>query len=232
MLKARTSKNIDGLFIALQEGNADSVTAFGSLLDKFINMKGYIEDVPLVDMVFDLLMCKSGDNNVPGLFMAMQEGHYGAVGSFSKLLEKVVTFRDIAFVFGEYFDNMFLDTVISRRSDGISGLFVALRNNLPEVVTSYGLLLNLIPKDELVVGVLVASYGDIPPAVLFAGKEAFDGYFKIISNLPTKIIYDLYSRFNNIRMSIERVLSGNGNLDEKYRFLLEKIKELATVPRP
>ncbi|WP_176696489.1 hypothetical protein, partial [Candidatus Ichthyocystis sparus] len=57
LLKARTSTKIDGLFMALQKGNTDAVNAFGFLLDRFISsMKGYIEDVSLADMVFDLLM--------------------------------------------------------------------------------------------------------------------------------------------------------------------------------
>ncbi len=225
LLKARTSTNIDGLFIALQEGNTDSVTAFGSLLDKFISMKGYIEDITLIDMLFDLLMCKSGNNNITGLFMAMQEGHHGAVGAFRELLKKIMIFRDS--MLSEYFNNLLLDTVIPRRSDGTTGLFMALKNNFPEVVKFYGPFLNLVPKDELV-NILVASDISGMPAALFAGKEALDSYFSIISDLSTKVMYDLYLRLNSIRREIRDKLLSNIDLDVRYKFVLGRLKELAT----
>ncbi|WP_176696144.1 ShET2/EspL2 family type III secretion system effector toxin [Candidatus Ichthyocystis sparus] len=228
LLKARTIKNIDGLFMAMQEGHHSTVDAFSSLLDKFLSMKGDIEDITLAGMVFDLLMCKSGGDDIPGLFVAMQEGHHSTVDAFRKLLEKAIVFKDD--IFSGYFNSILLDTVVSRRSDGMSGLFTALKNNFPKVVKSYGLLLSLIPKDELV-NILVASDSSGAPAALFAGKEALDSYLEIISDLPTKIIYALYSRLNSMRRSIGHMLSSNGDLDVKYKLLLEKIKELARSSR-
>ncbi|WP_176695671.1 ShET2/EspL2 family type III secretion system effector toxin [Candidatus Ichthyocystis sparus] len=229
LLKARTSStNVDALFIALQEGNTDSITAFGLLLDKLICMKGCIEDIALVDKLFDLLMCKSGDANITGLFMAMQEGYHGSVDAFRELIKKIMIFRDG--MSSEHFNNMLLETVISRRSDGISGLFMALKNNFPEVVKSYGSFLNLVPKDELV-NILVAPDISGTPAALFAGREVLDSYFKVISDLPTKVIYDLYLRLNSIRRSIRNILLSNNDLDVKYEFLLKKIKEIATISK-
>ncbi|WP_176696273.1 ShET2/EspL2 family type III secretion system effector toxin [Candidatus Ichthyocystis sparus] len=228
LLKARTIKNIDGLFMAMQEGHHSTVDAFSSLLDKFLSMKGDIEDITLAGMVFDLLMCKSGGDDIPGLFVAMQEGHHSTVDAFRKLLEKAIVFKDD--ISSGYFNIILLDTVVSRRSDGMSGLFAALKNNFPKVVKSYGLLLSLIPKDELV-DILVASDSSGTPAALFAGKEALDSYLEIISDLPTKIIYALYSRLNSMRRSIGHMLSSNGDLDVKYKLLLEKIKELARSSR-
>ncbi|WP_242641649.1 hypothetical protein, partial [Candidatus Ichthyocystis sparus] len=167
---------------------------------------------------------KSGDDNIPGLFMAMQQGHHGAVDAFRKLLERAMIFKNE--VFSEYFNNMILDTVMSKRLDGTSGLLLALKNNFPEVVSSYGLLINLIPEDGLV-NVLVSSDSYGIPAALFAGKEALDSYLEIISNLPAKTICALYLRLNSIRMSIKHTLLSNSSFDEKYKFLLEKIKEFA-----
>ncbi|WP_092402321.1 ShET2/EspL2 family type III secretion system effector toxin [Candidatus Ichthyocystis sparus] len=224
LLKARNRKNFDGLFIALQKGNIDEITAFGFLLDKFISIKGYTDDIPLIDMLFDLLMCKSGDDDVPGLFMAMQEGHHVAVDAFRKLIEKIMIFED--HVFSGYFNNMLLNTVISRRSDGVSGLLIALKNNFPKVIRAYGLLLSLIPKDELV-NVLIASDSLGVPAALFAGNEALSSYLEIISNLPTEVICALYSRLNSIKISIEHILSSDSDLNGKYELLLKNVKELA-----
>ncbi|WP_092411529.1 ShET2/EspL2 family type III secretion system effector toxin [Candidatus Ichthyocystis sparus] len=229
LLKARNiSTNVDGLFMALQKGNADAVTAFGLLLDKLIGMKEYIEDVSLSDMVFDLLMCKSGNDDIPGLFVAMQDGHHEAIDAFRKLLEKTMIFKGD--ILSEFFNNMLLDTVISRRSDGIPGLFVALKNNFPKVIEAYGLFLTLIPKDELI-NVLVASDSYGIPAALFVCKEALDAYLTMISELPTDTIYALHSQLSSVRRSIEHIIVSDSNLDGGYNLLLEKVEELARSSR-
>ncbi len=225
LLRSRTSKNVDGLFVALQEGNTNSVISFSTLLDKFIGIKGCIEDITLIGMVFYLLMCKSGDNNIPGLFVAMQNGHHNAVSAFGKLLEKAMIFKDD--VSGEYFNRMLLDTLISRGSDGIPGLSVALKNNFPKVIDSYGVLLKLISSNDELINVLVASDSSSIPSALFADKETLESYFEVISNLPTKIIYSLYSRLNEIRRSIRYTPLSNSYIDGKYKILLAKVKELA-----
>ncbi|WP_141663390.1 hypothetical protein [Candidatus Ichthyocystis sparus] len=228
LLKARTREDIDGLFTSLKRGNVHSVAAFYSLLDKLISMKGCIEDSILAGMVFDLLMCKSGDDSTPGLFVAMQNGHHGAVEAFVKLLEKLMMFSDD--VSTGYFNNMLLDIVVSRRSDGVSGLSVALENNFPEVVTSYIQLLKLIPKDELA-NVLVALNASGIPAALSAGREALEAYFAIISDLSTRTIYALHSQLSSARRPIEHILVGDRDLEGKYKLLLDKIKELARSSR-
>uniref|UniRef100_UPI00159EF488 hypothetical protein n=1 Tax=Candidatus Ichthyocystis sparus TaxID=1561004 RepID=UPI00159EF488 len=224
LLSCENNNGLPGLFYAFQEGHAYTVRAFGALIDRLFIMRGYIEDVVLLDMVFSLLICKSGDNGVPGLFVAMQNGHHSTVDAFRELLEKTVIFKNDTS--SEYFNNIILDIIISRRSDGVSGLSVALKNNFSEVVKCYGLLLNLIPKYELV-NVLVASDNCDIPAALFAGKEALDSYLMIISSLPTSAIYALYSRLSSIRMSIIHTPLSNSDLDGRYKALLKKVKKLA-----
>ncbi|WP_092460291.1 ShET2/EspL2 family type III secretion system effector toxin [Candidatus Ichthyocystis sparus] len=228
LLKARASNGVDGLFMALQEGNSNAVLSFISLLDRLLSLKGFIEDTTLVGMVFDLLMCKSCDDSIPGLFVAMKNGHHVAVDTFGKLLEKLMMFKDD--ISTGYFNNMLLDLVASRRSDGVSGLFVALENDFPEVVKSYISLLKLIPKDELV-NVLVASDSSGRPAALLAGSNALEAYFAMVSEFTTKTIYALHSQLSSTRRSIEHILVGDSNLDGKYKLLLEKVKELARSSR-
>ncbi|WP_092415003.1 ShET2/EspL2 family type III secretion system effector toxin [Candidatus Ichthyocystis sparus] len=228
LLKARTSGGIDGLFTALERGNTCSVTAFYFLLDKFLSLKGCVEDILLAGMVFDLLMCKSGGDSIPGLFVAMKNGHHQVIDSFVELLEKLILFKnDIS---AGYFNNMLLEIVLSSRSDGVSGLFIALENNFSEVIKSYTPLLKLIPKDELA-NVLAAPSSSGVPAALFAGKEALEVYFAMISDLPTKTIYALHSRLGSARRSVEDILTGDRDLDGKYKLLLEKVKELARSSR-
>ncbi|WP_242641577.1 hypothetical protein, partial [Candidatus Ichthyocystis sparus] len=65
------------------------------------------------------------------------------------------------------------------------------------------------------------------PSALFADKETLESYFEVISNLPTKIIYSLYSRLNEIRRSIRYTPLSNSYIDGKYKILLAKVKELA-----
>ncbi|WP_092460275.1 ShET2/EspL2 family type III secretion system effector toxin [Candidatus Ichthyocystis sparus] len=225
LLKARTSEGIDGLFMSLKKGNTDSVLAFGLLLDNFLSMKVYIEDITLFGMAFDLLMCKS-DGGIPGLFEAMQNGHHETVGAFVKLLEKLMLFKDD--ISAGYFNNTLLDLVRSRRSDGVSGLSVALENDFPEVVRSYFTLLRLIPKDKLV-DVLLALNASGVPAVLLAGEETLGAYLGMISDLSAEGMYELYSQLSSARRSVEHILTGDRDLGDKYKLLLEKIKELAGI---
>ncbi|WP_176696900.1 ShET2/EspL2 family type III secretion system effector toxin [Candidatus Ichthyocystis sparus] len=229
LLKARTAEGIDGLFLALQEGSSNVISSFCSLLDKLLIMKGSVEDITLFGMVFDLLMCKSGDNNVPGLFVAMQNGHHGAVDAFLELLRRLMVFKDDLST--EYFDSMVLDIVRSRRSDGVSGLSAALESDFPEVVRSYVSLLKLIPKNKLV-DVLPAINSSGIPAVLLAGEETFVVYLEMISDLlSARDIYALHSRLSSVRRSVEHILTVDRDLDGKYRLLLDKTKELAISSR-
>ncbi|WP_306737874.1 ShET2/EspL2 family type III secretion system effector toxin, partial [Candidatus Ichthyocystis sparus] len=222
LLKSRTSDGYDGLFVTLQQGNSDVVLSFGLLLDIFVVLKGCIEDTTLVGMVFDLLMCKSGDDNIPGLFEAMKNGHHRAVEAFVELLEKFMMFKDD--ISTGYFNSMLLDLVASRRPDGVSGLFVALENDFPEVIKSYTSLIKLIPKDELA-SVLVAPNGSGVPAALLAGSNALEAYFAMVFEFPTKTIYALHSQLSSARRLIEHILAGDRDLEGKYKFLLGKIKE-------
>ncbi|WP_092411507.1 ShET2/EspL2 family type III secretion system effector toxin [Candidatus Ichthyocystis sparus] len=228
LLKARTSGGIDGLFMALERGNTYSVTTFDLLLDRLLSVRGCIDDATLVGMVFDLLMCKSGADNNPGLFVAMQNGHHGAVGAFVKLLKKLMMFKDG--VSTKHLGNMISDIIRSRSSNGMPGLFAALENSFPEVIKSYSSLLKLMPRDELV-DVLLASDGSGRPAALFAEGEALEVYLEIISDLSTRDIYALHSQLGSARRTIEHILVGDRDLDGRYRLLLDKIKELARSSR-
>ncbi|WP_092411541.1 MULTISPECIES: ShET2/EspL2 family type III secretion system effector toxin [Candidatus Ichthyocystis] len=177
LLMSKDNTGSTGLFIALQEGHAEAVLAFGSLIDRLLLMKGYVPDAQLADMVFDLLMCKSSDG-VPGLFVAMKNGHATSITAFCGLLERIMLFKND--IYSEYFDHMLTDIVMSKQLDGTSGLFVALKNNYPDVVRSYAPLLNLIPETK-VVDVLIAFDNHGTPAALLAGKEALYSYLELIS---------------------------------------------------
>ncbi|WP_092415007.1 ShET2/EspL2 family type III secretion system effector toxin [Candidatus Ichthyocystis sparus] len=229
LLKARTGEGIDGLFVALQEGNSNAVLSFCSLLYRLLSIRGCIENTTLVGMVFDLLMCKSGSDSIPGLFIAMQNGHHGTVDAFVKLLEKMMMFRDD--VAAGHFDSMLSCIIRSRRSDGMPGLFVALENGFPEVVKSYSLLLKLMSRNELV-DVLLAFDSSGRPAALFAEGEALEVYLAVVSDLlPARDIYVLHSQLSSAKRKIEHILAVDEGLGIRYKLLLERVKELARSSR-
>ncbi|WP_092411542.1 ShET2/EspL2 family type III secretion system effector toxin [Candidatus Ichthyocystis sparus] len=212
-----------GLFTSLREGNSRAVLSFGCLIDKLLAMRGCISDEKLATMVFNLLMAKSGDG-VPGLSIAMENGLCGTIRAFGKLLEKITVFKDA--MDNNPFNNMLLEIVISRRSDGTSGLFIALDSNLPNVIDCYSSLLTVIPEDKLV-DVLVALNSHGVPGALVAGKEALDAYLSIISSLSSYgVIQNLYSEFKCIRKSIAHIFLGDSNFCLRYKLLLDRIKKI------
>ncbi|WP_176696143.1 ShET2/EspL2 family type III secretion system effector toxin [Candidatus Ichthyocystis sparus] len=216
-----------GLFMALQEGNSDAVLSFGCLMDKFLTMKGYIPDEQLVAMVFRLLMSKNGDGT-PGLFIAMRNGHCNVIRAFSKLLEKMMIFRDG--MDDKHFYSMLAEIVSSKLPDGTPGLFIALNNNLHDVVDIYCSLLSAIPEDKLV-DILVPCNVHGVPGALVAGEEALESYLAIVSSLPGNVIHHLYLELKRIKKLIAHMLLNDSNLDERYKLLICRIKEYKSASK-
>ncbi|WP_092481356.1 ShET2/EspL2 family type III secretion system effector toxin [Candidatus Ichthyocystis sparus] len=221
ILASTNDYSTHGLFMALQEGNSDAVLSFGCLIDKLLTMKGYITDEQLATMVFCLLMSKNG-NGTPGLLIAMKNHHCNAILAFSKLLEKMIILRDG--MDSKLFNSMLLEIVSSRLPDGTPGLFIALENNLSNVIDCYSSLLAVIPEDKLV-DILVASNAHGIPGALLAGEEAVESYLSIISLLPGDVIHDLYVELKRIRKLIAHIFLNDSNLDERYKILMCRIKE-------
>ncbi|WP_092415265.1 ShET2/EspL2 family type III secretion system effector toxin [Candidatus Ichthyocystis sparus] len=227
ILASANNYGTHGLFMALQNGNSNAVLSFGYLMDKLLTMKGCIPDEQLATMIFYLLMSKNG-NNTPGLFIAMKNGHHNAIRAFSKLLEKITILKDG--MDNKHFNSMLLEIVSSKLPDGTPGLFIALNNNLRNVIDTYSLLLNSIPEDKLVY-VLVASNVQGIPGALVAGEEALEVYFSMISSLSCSAIQNLYLEFKRIRKSSAHMFLNDSNLGEKYKLLLSRLKEASRVSR-
>ncbi|HFR2226816.1 TPA: hypothetical protein ACHUVO_004932, partial [Shigella sonnei] len=72
LLAAKDSHDLPGLFFALQNGHADSIRMFGSLLNKKMLSSEQIKE---------LLKVKHG------LFMALQNGHTKAIMAYGDILK-------------------------------------------------------------------------------------------------------------------------------------------------
>lgn len=219
IISSTDGHNTHSLFMAMQEGNSSAVLSFAVMIDKLLVMKGRISDVELADMAFRLLISKGGDN-IPGLFMAMQEGHVSTVRAFCKLLEKFIMFKGC--IESNHFDYMLTELITSRRPDGTTGLSIALTKNLCDVVDIYSLLLKKIPESALV-NVLVAPDNNGIPSILVAGEDAAESYFTMLNSLPVSVIKDLRLLINETKKSIPTLFLSNADLNANYRQVLARL---------
>ncbi|WP_092402799.1 MULTISPECIES: ShET2/EspL2 family type III secretion system effector toxin [Candidatus Ichthyocystis] len=139
LLRSENMEGVPGLFFALEKGYAKSVAAYGKLLDRLLSMSDKMPAYTMASILFNLLMARRVGDGLPGLFMALQENHYEAVSEFCLLLDRLLTIRDELSVF-ELCD-MIYGLLMSKRSDGVSGLQIALFWDNCESVQAFGELL-------------------------------------------------------------------------------------------
>ncbi len=113
-----------GLYVALQNGNADAIEAFGEVLE-------YVHDNELAK----LIAAKHANNDAPGFFMALQEGHAEAIKAFCKVLELVPP-------------NERAELVAAKSVDGYPGFFMALQEGHTEAIKAFGKVLELVPTGK------------------------------------------------------------------------------------
>ncbi|WP_176696838.1 ShET2/EspL2 family type III secretion system effector toxin, partial [Candidatus Ichthyocystis sparus] len=139
LLRSEDMEGTPGLFLALREGHTKSVAAYGRLLDRLFSMSDKIPVYNIASILFNLLVARRRDDGLPGLFIALQENRYEAVSEFCLLLDKLLSIRDEISVF-ELCD-MIYDLLMSKRSDGVPGLQIALFWDSYESVRVFGELL-------------------------------------------------------------------------------------------
>ena len=158
LLAAKDARNTPGLFIALQEGHADAIKAFGELLLL----------VP-EDQRAALLAAKDA-RNLPGLFIALQEGRVDAIKAFGELLLMVPEDQRAALL-------------AAKDARNLPGLFIALREGRADAIRVFGELLLMVPAEQRA-GLLAAKSAKGKSglaAALEAGKlEALEQYVEIV----------------------------------------------------
>ncbi|HCR6611614.1 TPA: hypothetical protein OO556_004540, partial [Shigella sonnei] len=110
-LAAKDSHDLPGLFFALQNGHADSIRMFGSLLNKKMLSSEQIKE---------LLKVKHG------LFMALQNGHTKAIMAYGDILKILPPHQ-------EYIDEL----LWIKNPNGTSGLFMAFYNGHTETIRAF-----------------------------------------------------------------------------------------------
>jgi len=120
LLKAESADGVPGLHVALQEGQADAIVAFGQILKEL--------KVPL-DRLVGLLAAKRADG-VPGLYMALQYGHADAIMAFGKVLKDLQVPLDKC-----------IDLLAAKKANGVPGLYMALQEGHADAITAFGQVL-------------------------------------------------------------------------------------------
>jgi hypothetical protein len=151
-----------GLYMALQNGHADAVRAFGEIVAMLPE-----------ELQRDLLACKGGDGT-PGLFVALQDGHADAVRAFGEIVATLpIELRG--------------DLLACKRADGTSGLAMALLEVHADALKAFGESLSLLPENlrkdivacEDKTGVPVLSH-----ALRQGNREAILAYGELLKTVP------------------------------------------------
>lgn len=123
LLAVKTADGTPGLFVAFLDGHADTIKAYGKLL----------QQVPKKDRA-ELLAAKRADG-IPGLAMALYKGHADVVEAYGVALQQVPE-KDRA------------ELLAAKNADGTPGLFMALLAGNANAITAYGRLLQYVPEEE------------------------------------------------------------------------------------
>jgi uncharacterized protein len=156
LLAAKDHKKNPALWMALRNGHADAVEAYGELLLL----------IPKEQRA--KLLAIAGADGTPVLAMALKYGHAGAVEGFGKLLKLIPE--------GQHAE------LLAANADGIPALSMALKYGHVGAVEAFGKLLQLIPKEQCdkLIADAVAGFTKLQPwiseeqcAELLAAQEAF-----------------------------------------------------------
>ena len=123
LLAAKDANGNPGLFMALQDGHAEAIKAFGELLELLPPEKR------------SKLLAATNAKREHGLSMALQYGHAEAIKAFGELLKQVPP-KERA------------KLLATKSANGIHGLVKALANGHTEAITAFGELLTLVSPQE------------------------------------------------------------------------------------
>ena len=116
LLEAKDDNGDPGLYMALQNGHADVITAFGQVLKEL--------QVPPAECV--KLLAAKRDDGVPGLYMALQNGHADAITAFGQVLKEL-----------QVPPAECVKLLAAKRDDGATGLYWALKKGKLGAVEQY-----------------------------------------------------------------------------------------------
>ncbi|WP_092402595.1 MULTISPECIES: ShET2/EspL2 family type III secretion system effector toxin [Candidatus Ichthyocystis] len=213
LLMAKSDAGTPGLYMALQNGKSDSISAFGLLLNRLISIKCNMHSSRLIAMLFNLLMAVS-PNGQPGLFAAMQAGHSNAVTAFgclfSSLLDELLLLIDGTF--GNDIIIIIFDLLKSPSTEGTSALFMALHEGHEDAISAFAGLVDTlfsirgrVPNEtftDMLYDLIVASApGGVASGLLVAlennCKDAILAYGSLLRRVDESRLPDLLIATND-----------------------------------
>jgi ankyrin repeat protein len=148
LLAAKNADKTPGLFMAIQDGHADVVKAFGELIRSLALPK---------EACVKLLAAKDTDGT-SALFMALQNGDADAVTAFGELMLSLNLTKEQC-----------VDLLAAQGADGTPGIFMALQYGHADAVKAYGELIRSLdlPKEKCA-ELLAAKTANGTPALFLA----------------------------------------------------------------
>jgi uncharacterized protein len=166
---AGIEKGAPGLYMALQNGHADAVRAFGEIVAMLPK-----------ELRGDLLACKRA-NGTSGLFMALQNGHAETVRAFGEIVAMLP-------------EELRGDLLACKDADRTPGLYMALQKGHAEAVRAFGESVAMLPE-KLQGNLLTCKRADRTPGLSLALQkghaDAVRAFGEIIATLPEKLRGDL-----------------------------------------
>lgn len=215
LLAAKDAAGTPGLYMALQNGHADAVRAFGELLD-------LLPQETEQEIWAELLAAKR-INGMPGLYMALQNGHADTVRAFGELLTRIPQeiraelltanntdgipgfnralefgHTDAIKAFGELLRLVSLEDRVkllaAKDAYGFPGLYLALKNGHADSIKAFGELLALLPQEmraELLVAKNADGVSGLAEALIAGHVEAIKAFGEALRLVPPEMCADL-----------------------------------------
>ncbi|WP_092411238.1 ShET2/EspL2 family type III secretion system effector toxin [Candidatus Ichthyocystis sparus] len=216
--------DVSGLFMAMQEGRASAVAAFGGLLDRLIYLSDEVPALDIAGMIFNILMSVNS-RGITGLCMAMHNDRPSTICSFGKLLERLVSLGNL--ISGDHIERMVFDILFAGSGRGSNGLFEALRNNNVDSIREYCSLLSMISQSKCP-DLLAAKDSCGVTGILFANEGTVDFYLSILRGFTVDVLSELLSILENVRHTDEYIdLASDGDAGiVKYESFLVQLGEV------
>ncbi|EEI2477810.1 ShET2/EspL2 family type III secretion system effector toxin, partial [Salmonella enterica] len=230
LLAARNNDGYYGLAIALQNGHADTIQAYGELIKKAELNPDKIADI-LQAKVKIKLKEELKEAYVFGLSLALQNGHAHAIRVYGELLNANSAVFD---------HDKLVELLAAHSVDGaghrLPALYLALQHGYADAVLAYGELLKAatLSLDETAI-LLAAKRFDNVPGLLIASNnghsEAVLAYGKLLKNscLTADKTAELLAAKNNDGVSALLIALQNGH-DEVIRAYGQIINDLEFSP--
>ncbi|MCD6026135.1 MAG: ShET2/EspL2 family type secretion system effector toxin [Solimicrobium sp.] len=175
LLFAKSSDGTSGLLLAIQNGYASTVNAYGRLLSKVWPLCQQGQDN---DKLIELIAAKRSDG-VPALILAMQRGKAATIKEYKVLLQ----------LLPESARGSLIDLFGAKSEKGMPGLYAALQEGYAEVISAYEELLPLLPVSDMekLPDLLAAKSSGIPGLLIALQNghgEAVKAYGKLLQLIP------------------------------------------------